>query len=138
MKKKLKPPRGYSAAWLKAHGLDGLCRQDCGCGLDNLAPCESGPGPDCVPAYRIPCCAGHGQAGSKYQQVELKTIGWRPTCACPAAEPVPCTVLDQFLGSGTTAIVAVANGRNAIGIELSPEYVRLAKKRIQREVGLLI
>lgn len=39
-------------------------------------------------------------------------------------------VLDPFLGSGTTAVVAVRNDREYIGIELNPEYAELAKERI--------
>lgn len=41
-------------------------------------------------------------------------------------------VLDCFMGSGTTAIAAIAEGRHYIGIELKPEYVRLANQRIKR------
>lgn len=40
-------------------------------------------------------------------------------------------VLDPFIGSGTTAIVARRLGRRFIGIELNPKYVRLAKDRIK-------
>lgn len=40
------------------------------------------------------------------------------------------TVLDLFCGSGTTAKVAVSMGRKFIGIEISPEYVALTKRRI--------
>lgn len=39
-------------------------------------------------------------------------------------------VLDPFLGSGTTAFVARANDREFIGIELNPNYVEIAKKRL--------
>jgi len=39
-------------------------------------------------------------------------------------------VLDPFMGSGTTALVAMQNRRNFIGFELNPEYIKLAKKRI--------
>jgi site-specific DNA-methyltransferase (adenine-specific) len=39
-------------------------------------------------------------------------------------------VLDIFLGSGTTAVVAKKLGRNWIGIELNPKYVEMAQKRI--------
>lgn len=39
-------------------------------------------------------------------------------------------VLDPFMGSGTTAIAALMNKRNYIGIELSPEYCDMAEKRI--------
>ena len=40
-------------------------------------------------------------------------------------------VLDPFIGSGTTAISALINNRNYIGIDISPEYVDLAKSRIK-------
>lgn len=40
------------------------------------------------------------------------------------------TVLDTFSGSGTTGKMAVLNGRNYVGIEISPEYVDLSKGRI--------
>jgi DNA modification methylase len=42
---------------------------------------------------------------------------------------VPCTVLDLFLGSGTTAAVALEHGRDCIGIEISTEYLTLIKDR---------
>lgn len=40
-------------------------------------------------------------------------------------------VLDPFLGSGTTAVVAKRLGRNWIGIEKNEEYVKAAKKRVR-------
>ena len=39
-------------------------------------------------------------------------------------------VLDPFMGSGTTAIAALMNNINYLGFELSPEYVKMAEKRI--------
>ena len=39
-------------------------------------------------------------------------------------------VLDPFLGSGTTAVAAVRNQRAFFGIELNPEYVDIARRRI--------
>lgn len=41
-------------------------------------------------------------------------------------------ILDPFMGSGTTAVVAMGLGRNYIGIELSPNYCEMAEKRIER------
>ena len=48
--------------------------------------------------------------------------------------PVGGTVFDPFTGSGTTAVVALKNGRNYIGTELNPEYVEIAEARIKAEV----
>ena len=41
------------------------------------------------------------------------------------------TVFDPFLGGGSTALAALATGRTCIGIELSPEYARIAAERIE-------
>ena len=46
---------------------------------------------------------------------------------CPAGG----IVLDPFIGSGTTAVVAQNLGRKYIGIELNPEYVKIAKNRLK-------
>ncbi len=46
------------------------------------------------------------------------------------------TVLDPFLGSGTTAYVAKSLGRHAVGIDLNPEYLALAVNRC-RQLALL-
>jgi DNA modification methylase len=93
-----------------------------------------------------------------------KTIDWKPTCECSgdwsdhwevikdgedkrryfrrydggADSPVPCTVLDPFLGSGTTGQVALELGRKCIGIEINPEYVKLARTRCNVTPGLAI
>ena len=40
------------------------------------------------------------------------------------------TVLDPFMGSGTTAIAAMMNNRDYVGIDISPEYCDFARKRI--------
>ncbi len=45
--------------------------------------------------------------------------------------PVGGTVLDPFFGSGTVGQVCIEEGRNFIGIELNPEYVAMAERRIE-------
>jgi site-specific DNA-methyltransferase (adenine-specific) len=40
-------------------------------------------------------------------------------------------ILDPFVGSGTTALVARALNRNYIGIDISPEYCKMAEERIE-------
>jgi len=58
----------------------------------------------------------------------VRTIGWHPVCDCDT-DPVPCTVLDPFGGSGTTGYIASRNGRRAVMIELNPKYAKLAHDR---------
>jgi DNA modification methylase len=53
-------------------------------------------------------------------------------CGCPENG----VVLDPFMGSGTTAVVAMKHTRKFIGCEINPEYVRIAEKRIAGNVGL--
>ena len=46
-------------------------------------------------------------------------------------------VLDPFLGTGTTCIAAIASGRNSIGIEVDPDYLDIAERKIlQASEGL--
>lgn len=54
--------------------------------------------------------------------------------------PKDGTVLDPFNGSGTTGAVSVEYGRNYIGIELNPEYVMMAERRISKvaQQGILL
>lgn len=44
-------------------------------------------------------------------------------------------VLDPFMGSGTTALAAINNNRDYIGIDVSPEYCEMADKRIKQETA---
>tara|TARA_R100000808_G_scaffold6400_1_gene19027 strand:+ start:3131 stop:3958 length:828 start_codon:yes stop_codon:yes gene_type:complete len=46
------------------------------------------------------------------------------------------TILDIFMGSGTTALAAQEHGRRWVGVELNPEYVKIIKKRTQQQVIL--
>ena len=41
------------------------------------------------------------------------------------------TILDPFMGSGTTGVAAVKMGRKFIGIEIEPKYFDIACRRIQ-------
>lgn len=44
-------------------------------------------------------------------------------------------ILDCFMGSGTTAVVAKKQNKNYVGIELNPEYIKIAEKRINKWQG---
>jgi len=58
--------------------------------------------------------------------------------------PSGCTVLDPFMGSGSTGIAAIRTGRKFIGIEIVPENFEIAKGRIvcayqePRQLGLVL
>lgn len=72
-----------------------------------------------------------GKSGSGRVDGTVTTLGWQQSCACPAAEPVPCTVLEPFAGSGTTAMVARQLVRKCVAVDLNPAYLELAVKRVR-------
>jgi len=47
------------------------------------------------------------------------------------------TVLDPFMGTGTTLLASARCGRNAIGVEIEPAYVMMSKERIEKELGIV-
>jgi len=47
-------------------------------------------------------------------------------------------VLDPFIGSGTTAIASIRKKRHYIGIDINPEYIEKAEKRIKKELSTLL
>ena len=71
-----------------------------------------------------------GDGHWRYASV-TETLGWSPLCGCGSGATA-CTVIDPFCGSGTTGQVCAEEGRDFIGIELNPSYVRLAEERISR------
>lgn len=94
-------------------------------------------------------------SGTMVEPAQSRTLGWRPICTCPGLDgdspwpilemhpdgeanwpTVPCLVLDPFLGSGTTAVVAKKLERSYIGIELNPEYIKMAERRLAKIDGI--
>ena len=49
---------------------------------------------------------------------------------CQMVTPPGGTILDQFMGSGSTGVAAVNLGFKFIGVDISPEYCAIAKARI--------
>ena len=70
----------------------------------------------------------HGHFAMYPQKLILPCI----LCGCPENG----IVLDPFMGSGTTGVVAIKNLRKYIGCEINPEYIQIAEKRIASERGL--
>jgi DNA modification methylase len=63
------------------------------------------------------------------------TTGWSPSCTCAAA-CVPAVVLDPFGGAGTVGLVADRLQRDAVLIELNPDYAAMAERRLHKDAGL--
>lgn len=68
---------------------------------------------------------------------ETRTTDWQASCACDAGDPIPCTVIEPFWGSGTTGKVAMNNHCKVIGIELKPEYIEMSLRTRFRQRRLL-
>jgi len=67
-----------------------------------------------------------------YKEAHFATFPTELITPCVLAGcPKDGTILDPFGGSGTTGQVAIENGRNAILLELNPDYVKLAEQRIK-------
>ncbi len=56
-------------------------------------------------------------------------------CMDKAKVPEGATVLDPYMGSGTTAIACIRTGRRFLGIEKDPAHFKTAVERIQRELA---
>ena len=77
--------------------------------------------------WRVPVCTSVKEA--HFAVYPPKLIEPCVLAGCP----VGGTVLDPFSGSGTTGIVAVNHGRSYVGVELNPDYVDIAVRRVERE-----
>jgi DNA modification methylase len=64
--------------------------------------------------------------GQPYTRIDR---GLHPTCSCNAGTRAG-VVLDFFMGTGTTAVMARKLGRHFIGGDLNPEYVAMARRRL--------
>jgi len=92
--------------------------------------------------YRYRADAVRGPNGRNLRTVwEVQTQPFREAhfATFPPALVEPCValstgegdlVLDPFCGSGTTGAVALALGRRFVGVELNPEYVQIAARRL--------
>ncbi len=55
---------------------------------------------------------------------------------CRLITPAGGLVLDPFMGSGSTLKAAELEGLSAIGIELDPQYIEIARRRIAADMPL--
>lgn len=78
-------------------------------------------------------------ASSQFSEAHFATFPPKLIEPCILAGcPKDGIVLDPFMGSGTTAMVALQNQRNYIGFELNPEYIKIAESHRLSNVQLKI
>ena len=110
---------------------------DCGMPFERVKEVVSKPDRDTQEAREnmvgvIPGRDGVHRMNSKdMESIVYKDVGWQAQCEC-GKDPIPCIVLDPFIGSGTTCMVARDLGRDSVGLDLSLDYlVNNAKVRLQ-------
>ncbi len=79
---------------------------------------------------RITCARAKAMQDGKEHptQKSLAVMKW---CIDQLPNPAAHTILDPFMGSGTTGVAAVQMGRKFIGIEREPKYFEIACRRIE-------
>ena len=78
--------------------------------------------------------SGQSQPKDLLPNVARHTTGWEIACDCEDAQPA--AVLDPFAGSGTVGLVADRLHRDAVLIEISADYARMARDRIKNDNSL--
>lgn len=73
--------------------------------------------------WHLPTSAGRDGHGAQFP------LALPARCIAISTQPGDL-VLDPFLGSGTAAVAARLLGRRAVGFDVSPEYLRIARKRL--------
>lgn len=74
---------------------------------------------------------GFADAGAEtWSRTETMIVGYSCACDDTNAPTTPAVVLDPFTGTGTVPMVARALGRYGIGVDLSQDYLKLAKWRV--------
>jgi len=76
----------------------------------------------------------NGEANTRQHPCQ-KPVSLMAWCMDKAKVPEGATVLDPYMGSGSTIIAAIRTGRKAIGIEKDPEHFNAAVERIRRELA---
>lgn len=87
-----------------------------------LTPNPKGRNKRCV--WSINTESGKTKHFARYPRKLIET----PIRACC---PPGGTIIDPFMGTGTTAVEAISQGKKFIGFDINPEYLQIAKERIE-------
>ena len=122
------PPSRRWLVWDKREGTCVNCNGDV-----EIAWCST-PGVTRMFSYLWNGLSMRGEENGKPRihptQKPVVLMGW---CLEQAKVPVGATVLDPYMGSGTTGIACLRTNRNFIGIEKDPEHFKTACARLERE-----
>lgn len=120
------------------HALDSLARVGRG-RSDDHKWADGGPGNQTLAKDITKACHPNGRNRRSVWTVTTQPFAEAHFATMPPALAEPCilagsgvdgVVLDPFGGAGTTALVARRNGRRFVHIELNPEYMAIAKRRL--------
>lgn len=123
-------PRGTTLVWIKrADHLFGSFLSDAEIGW-----MKGGHGVYCYRKQFPPPCRSHeaGRKDGRTVHPTQKPLGLMKWCIERLKLKPGSTILDPFMGSGTTGVAAVELGHNFIGCELDPGYFAVAAERIKR------
>jgi DNA modification methylase len=84
-----------------------------------------------LPTLAVGCCSNSERVLSDSGQAAHPTQKPIELCRWIIESSDPKSLLDPFMGSGTTIVAAVRLGRSGWGIEREPRYFEIAKRRIQ-------
>lgn len=129
-----KPPRGTLVRNFLQHGVglfDFRARLEGGRAPSNVLATEEVEG---LPRIFLVPKPRKGEKGAYNPHPTVKPLALLRhlvRLACPEGG----VVLDPFLGSGSTAVAAAIEGRRYLGIEKNPEYLEVARRRIEEALG---
>lgn len=123
-------PVGTTLVWIKrADHLFGSFLSDA-----EIAWMKGGYGVYCYREQFPPPSRIAENDGESVAHPTQKPIGLMRWCIDRAGIQEGQTILDPFMGSGTTGVACVRTGRRFVGIEIEPTYFEIAVKRIEAEL----
>lgn len=136
-------PTELASICIKAGTSEKGCCRSCGKPWERIIEYTDPPPPPEGRQQLHASTFGHNTAGTTpgYPGLPIratKTVGWQAACSCGDERVKPCTVLDPFMGAGTTLLAANMLGRNGVGIELNPQFTNIAYRRIKNDQGFFV
>lgn len=130
-------PQTLVEPMVKAGTCEKGCCPECGKPWERVVEREAAERDDSGRTHSLPeQRMGKTPPPEKGWESKRRTVGFRSACECGSVDPVPCAILDPFMGAGTTGLVSLKLGRDFTGIELNPDYAEMARKRILQDAPL--